>query len=183
MDAETRRYIDDTIRKQLNIILSGVSGSNTVSQETISELFPGMPEIVNRPVSHPFGYASRATQGTVQVTARHGEHVGNRMIIGHRDSKRPDDLQEGESVIYSKGGLTVYLRNGEIQIGSKNSDNPVVLFNELSALLESILDHIIGHTHVDGVGAKTSPPIEIPDFEEDKANIETIQSKKVFTEK
>lgn len=183
IDPEVRKFLKDEIRRHLNIVLSGVSGANTEEHETIGNLFPGMPDIEKRPVSHPYGYASRAKNGTIQVNARMGDHVGNRIVISHRDANRPKDLAEGESVIYSSGGLKVYLRNGKIQIGSETSSDPVVLYNELKTLMESILTHVMAHTHIGNMGFETSAPLNNADFTTDKNNIPTIASGKVFTEK
>lgn len=183
IDPDVRKFLRDEIRKHLNIILTGQSGANTEEIESINNMFPGMPEIENRPVSHPYGYASRAKKGTTQVNARMGEHVGNRIVIGHRDGGRPKDLAEGESVIYSSGGLKVYMRNGKIQIGSSTSADPIVLYNELKTLMESILTHIMAHTHIGNMGFETSQPLNNTDFTADKGNIPTIASAKVFSEK
>lgn len=182
LDAETKRFIQDEIRRMTNIILSGQSGSNTEQQEDIINLYPGMNTIEKRPVSHPYGYASRSTPGTIQVTGRQGEHVGNRIVLGHRDKNKPTDLGVGESVIYSSGGLKVYMRNDKIQITSENANNPAVLFDELKSLLESILSNIQNHTHTGNQGIETSPPLNAGDFSADSGNIDTIASGKVFLE-
>ena len=184
MDSETRTFIKKEIERQMNIILSALTGESVdVATEKIDQLFPGMPPTDGRPVMHPYGFASRALAGIVNVTARSGEHVGNRMILGHRDKDRPSDLEVGESVIYSNGGLKIYLRNGKIQIGSENSDNPAVLYNEIKILLELILDHVIAHTHIGNLGFLTGAPQNVADFETDKEKIDTIKSGKTFLEK
>lgn len=183
LDAEDKKYIKQEIQKHINIILSGISSGNTiVDNENIGQLFPGMPNITERPVMHPYGYASRSVNDVIQVTGKQGEHVGNRIILGHRDKNRPKDLAQGESVVYSNGGLKIYLRNNRIQITSENADNPAVLYRELLALLESILTHIINHTHTGNMGLETSTPLNFSDFESDIDQIPTIQSLKVFLE-
>lgn len=182
LDAETKRFIQQEIKRMANVILSGQAGNNTEQVEDINNLYPGINPISNRPVSHPYGYTSRATPGTIQVNGRQGEHVGNRIVLGHRDKNKPKDLQVGESVIYSNGGLKIYMRNNKIQITSENSNNPAVLFNELKVLLESILDHTINHRHIGNAGFLTEVPFNLADFEKDKTEISTIASEKVFLE-
>lgn len=183
LDAETKKYIQDEIKKMASVILAGQSGNNTEQTESIANLYPGMNQITERPVNHPYGYASRSTPGTIQVTGRHGEHVGNRIVLGHRDKNKPKDLAVGESVIYSSGGFKIYLRNDKIQISSENAENPAVLFNELKELLSSILSNIQNHTHTGNQGIETSPPLNEADFGTNSSEIDNIQSEKIFLEK
>ena len=184
MDSETRKFIQKEIARSMNIILTATTGEVTeVDTEAIKDLFPGMGQTQPRPVMHPYGYASKALAGILNVSARSGDHVGNRIIIGHRDKDRPKDLEGGEAAVYSSGGLRIYVRNGKIQIGSGSSSDPAVLFNELKTLMESILDHIISHTHIGNLGAATGGPINKGEFETDKGKIDTIKSEKIFLEK
>ena len=187
LDSETRKFIQIEIQRALDIILTASTGSTpNVEQETIRDLYPGMDQTQARPVMHPYGIASKAPTGTLNVVAKSGSHVGNRMVIGHRDKNRPGDLSEGESVLYSSGGMKVYTRNGKIQIASENSDNPLVLGNELKDLLSQVLQLIADHTHVGNLGAETSEPINSGDFLVLKASPVddgVILSDKVFTEK
>jgi phage gp45-like len=114
MDADTVRFVREEIKRQLSAILSGQAGDNSdVETETIDNLFPGSPSIEKRPVMHPYGFASRAPQGTISVTARQGNDPSNRVVLGHRDSLRsglPEDLGAGDSVIYASDGKTVLAR-------------------------------------------------------------------------
>lgn len=186
MDADQRKYIQKEIHRQLNVILYSTSGVNDHESETIDQMFPGMPSIEKRPVMHPFGFCSRAAQGIMSVICRVGDHFANRMVMGHRDPVRPNDLEEGESVIYSTGGLKVYMRNGKIQIGSSSSANPVVLGNELKQLLEDTLQLIADHTHIGNLGIQTTPPTNSANFLALKLSPvgdKKILSDKVFTEK
>lgn len=148
MDADTIRFIREEVKRQTNIILSGKSGTNDGTKEDIQEMFPKMPTIEDRPVMHPYGFASRAPKGTIQVVARQGDHIGNRLVLGHRASDRPT-LGAGESAIYNEHGEVIKVVKGkilakaadliefesetqvtkadEIFLGSDSADEPLVL--------------------------------------------------------
>ena len=136
--SEVRRLIIEEIRKHTNIILSGQAGANTQFVETIDNLFPGMPGNVNRPVMHPYGISSRAPLGTISVTARNGDHPGNRLVLGHRDANRPV-VQSGEVQLYNQFGQAIYLKNGSVHVGTAAADNPAVLGNEIKAMLQQLI--------------------------------------------
>lgn len=146
MDGQIRRFIQEEIKRQMNIILNSETGQTTESTETIQNLFPGMPSIPDRPVSHTYGISSRAPQGTISVVARVGDHFGNRMVIGHRDKNRPT-LNEGETILYDAYGHIVYCSQSKIQIGSKGASEPFVLGNVLQSLLSQFLQLVANHTH------------------------------------
>lgn len=160
MEADIRRFIREEIRRQVNIILSGSTSDTTEATETIDNLFPGMPSIPTRPVMHPYGYASRASKGTISVVGRQGEHVGNRLVLGHRDKNRPTDLSEGEVVVYSFGTYKLYFRNDRVSVGKGDEVETVVVGETLVEVLSSILDAIIVHTHA----APGAPPTNAASF-------------------
>ena len=144
VDAETRRFIVNEIKRAMNVILSSQTASTRdVETETIGDLFPGMPSIDNRPVMHPYGLASRAPPGTIGVIGRQGEHFSNRLILGHRDKNRPKDVLEGEVVLYNQFGQALYFRKKKVQIGSLNSANPAVLGDLLATFLKNILRKLL----------------------------------------
>lgn len=163
LSSEVRRFLHQEIKKQLNVILSGAAGNNTISTETIDDLFPGMPGILDRPVMHPYGLVSRAPMGTISVTGRQGDHPGNRIVLGHRDVNRPQ-VQEGEVQLYNEFGQAIYLENGQIRIGTKAAANPAVLGNELKTLLVDLIGLIKTHTHTGNLGAPTGPTLEAAQF-------------------
>lgn len=169
IDSELRRYIDRLIETKLNVILNGVTGNTTTSTETINNLFPGQDGIKDRPVSHPYGFVSRAIQGCLSVVARIGEHPGNRMVIGHRDANRPS-VDEGESSVYSSGTYEVRVLNGKIQVGKDGEFQTVVMGEDLEAVLIAMLQAIIVHTHIGNLGAPTSPPQNATTFQQIQAN-------------
>lgn len=190
---ELRVFIRKEIEKYANVILSGQTNNAQTHTEDINNLYPGMPIIQNRPKMEPYGFSSKATDGTIQVTARQGENFNNKMVLGHRDKNKPTDLATGESVHYSSGGSKAYARNDSydieaavsnikadlIKLGSEGASDPAVLFNELKTLLEQILDAIAQHTHG---GMTIPPPDNAGDFTAFKADIDTIQSSKVTLE-
>ena len=162
MDAETRREVQEEVRRQVNIILFGSTAvtSEDAASEDIDSLFPGMPTILQRPVMHPYGFVSRAVKKTISVVARVGDHIGNRMVIGHRDAGRPTDLDEGESSVYAQGGPRVNVRNSRIELGSTGASEPVVLGQVLlSALTEfnSELKALVMTLSQTAAGLSTAP--------------------------
>lgn len=169
IDSEVRRFIKKEIAQQVNIILSGQAGTSDSFTETIENMFPGMPSLNARPVMHPYGMVSRAPRGTISVTARQGEHAGNRLTLGHRDGKRPS-LEEGEVQFYNQFGQAIYLANGKINIGTATAANPAVLGTELKAMLQELITLISTHTHIGNLGAPTSPPQESSQFVDIQAN-------------
>lgn len=144
LTSEDRKFIHQEIKRAMNVILSGKTGvTKDVETETFSDMFPGMDAIVDRPVMHPFGLASRAPENTISVVGRQGDNFGNRIILGHRDSKRPKDILKGEVVLYNQFGQAMYFREKKIQVGSKTSENPMVLGDILSKFLKNILRKLL----------------------------------------
>lgn len=136
IDSELRREIKTEIERQVQIILAGISGNNTNSIETIENLYPGMPNVVDRPVMHPYGMVSRAKKGTVQVVARQGEHLGNWVVMGHRDKDRPD-VEEGETILYNTDSKAfIYLRKDGFEIECEG----VKLLEQLIKLMNTIIN-------------------------------------------
>lgn len=166
MDAETQRYIREQIKQQLNIILNGAAGTNDAMTETINELFPGMPGINSRPVMHPFGFASRATEGTISVVAKVGADIQNRMVIGHRDKGRPTDLDSGETCAYSSSGYRIVFKQGSIMIGKGDDLEDLVVGDTLNMFLTQLIQQIVMHTHA----APGSPPTNAQAFTELETN-------------
>lgn len=171
MDSEIISFIRQEIKKQVNIILSGSSGVNTTTTENIRELFPGMPTITNRPVMRPWGYASRAPQGTIQVVARQGEHFGNRVVLGHRAKDIPEDLAEGESILYDSTGRQIRVKDGVIKLGSSASAENLVLGKVFQEMMSTVLQAIAEHVHVTSApGFPTSEPTNASTFTDQKNN-------------
>lgn len=186
MDSETRRFIREEIARQVRIILTGATDSNTSQREGIAQLFPGMPTIESRPVMHPYGMVSRAPDGTIQVCGRQGEHQGNWLVLGHRDANRPD-IDQGEAALYNAEGQAIYLKNGEVRVGSLESQNPVVLGDELRAYLDAIIAWARTHTHiVTAPGADSFVPTQeaaLQTIQDNNVGNDTIFSDFVFTQK
>lgn len=135
IDSETARYIRLEIEKQMNVILSGVAGNASEQYEDIQQLFPSMATITQRPVMHPFGVSSSAPDGTLQVVAKQGEHVGNRIILGHRDKNKPS-CAPGEVVLYDANGGKIQLRSA----GMEFTKNEVDLLEQLINLVTTIFN-------------------------------------------
>lgn len=150
-DSELKRFIRDQIAQQLNVILFGEAGDNTVENETIDNLYPGMPSIESRPVMHPAGFASRATPKTIQVVAKVGSGPQNRMVIGHRDKNRPKDIELGESSVYSwdDSGPLYELRSMIDGIRLIKGDKKIALLlgDDVLTSLGKLVDLIANHVH------------------------------------
>lgn len=147
-ELEIRSLISKEIRKQVNVFLFGTAAGATEQSETINELAPGMSGIGVRPVMHPYGFCSKAPDGTISVVARAGDHPGNRMVVGHRAADRPTDLNSGEAVLYDAFGEAIYVRKKKIQVGTKNSENPMVLGDVLVDMLTTLLNDILNAAQI-----------------------------------
>lgn len=166
---EIRRLIVEEIRKYANVVLSGQAGTNTNMTETIDNLYPGMPGMVNRPVMHPYGLVSAAPAKTISVTARQGDHTGNRIILGHRDANRPA-VENGEVKLYNQFGQVIYLKNGSVHIGNAETQNPAVMGNEMKAFLLALLGWMKSHTHIiTAPGTESLVPFQVADLEQIQA--------------
>jgi hypothetical protein len=177
---EVRRFMKEEISRQVNVILSGAAGDTTVSTETIDGLFPGMPGILNRPVMHPYGFVSRVPRGTISVTARQGENAGNRLVLGHRDANRPN-VEVGECQLYNQFGQAIYLKNGAINIGTAEADNPAVLGTETKEFLIALIQWILTHSHMTSApGAPTSAALQAAQLTQ--IQTENVDSDKIFSQ-
>lgn len=157
-ESEIRRLIKQEVRQALNIILSGTAANAKNTSEDIQEMFPGMPGITARPVMHPYGFCSLAPDGTISVTAKQGDHIGNRLVLGHRAADRPSYVGSGEAVIYNEFGQQIYLKNGKILIGKPSATENFVLGQQLKTMLDQLLDWAKNHEHISGPpGGLTTP--------------------------
>ena len=169
LDAETRRYISNEIRKQLQVITAGETVKNDTHTEDIGSLFPGMPTVTGRPLMHQYGVSSRAPVGTKSVTAKVGDHPGAAITLGHRDKDKPN-VEEGETKVYSVGKFTLYVAKDSIKFG-KDSDFEVVPVGEtLKDFLVSLIELIVQHTHLGNLGYPTGVPQNSADFTQLQAN-------------
>lgn len=175
-ESDVARIVAREVRKQMQIILSGETANAKTFVEDIQALFPGMAGITGRPVMHPYGFASLAPDGTIQVTARQGDHCGNRMVLGHRAADRPTDLEEGEVCLYSSATFRVVVKQGAVMIGKGNTLEPAVMGTTLNTLLTQLLNAIIAHTHA----APGTPPTNIADFETLLTG--TVEANKILAE-
>lgn len=143
INAELTRYIRKEIERQMNVILSGVAGNATEQTEDVQQLFPSMPTITQRPVMHPFGLSSAAPDNTLSVVAKQGEHIGNRIVLGHRDKNKPSTAK-GEVVLYDQFGRTIELREKGMLISNPNGTFAAKSNGqELMEILERLLITII----------------------------------------
>lgn len=161
IDADLRRFIQKEIAKQMNVILSGAAGENTLITENIENLYPGMPTIEQRPIMHPYGMVSRAPRGTIQVTAKQGEHLGNRVVLGHRASDKPD-VSVGEAVVYSFGKYRLFVHNGSVTVAKNGTEETLVVGETLAQALTQLITLLASHQHTGNLGYPTSAPLTGP---------------------
>lgn len=184
-DGELLSFLRKEIKKQVNIVLAGLSGQNTSVSEDINSQYPGSPVVPARPVMHPYGLVSRSPTGTVQVVARVGDHPGNRMVLGHRDAARPT-IAQGETQLYNQFGQAIYLKNGEVHIGTAANTNPAPTGNELLAMLLEFVADYKAHQHIGNLGVATPlSPDDVTAADQLKANHldnKLIVSKYVFVD-
>lgn len=186
MDSDTIRFIREEIRRQLNVVTSGQAGTNSsIETETIQQALPGMPDMVDRPVAHPFGFASRATPGTLQVNVRQGSDPGNRLTIGHRDKVRADlDVGLGEAMIYASDGVTVLssIKVSDdvtietelltVKIGAAGTLAATNETGEFTAAIIQLFTDIMGGLTDTLIGPQ---PLVMPTFIEDLAILQTFK--------
>lgn len=151
----------------MNIVVNGQALASKKDTEGIANLFPGHDPIPDRPKVSPYGFHSMAPDDTLSVSARVGDHTGNRYVIGHRDSNRPD-VATGEAVLYNGFGQQVRMQNGDIvlvrnagkiHLGSAGSANPVNLGDLVQSVLSQFLQIFAVHTHEDSMGGMTMVPL------------------------
>lgn len=170
MDAEMMRFVREEIKKQVHIIFTGTAQSAATHTETINDYLPGAPSVTDRPIMHPFGYMSKAPDGTLSVVARQGDHPANMVVLGHRDKGKPTDIDAGESVVYSLGGFKIKFFNDKVQVAKGSDYETIVCGETLIEFLKSFIKHIMEHQHLGNLGFQTSVPLNNPDFESDQAN-------------
>ena len=115
IDPEMKQAIRNEIKQQMNVILNCVLRSSTNETQEIEQIYPGAPLLDKRPVMHPYGLVSRAPAGKIGVTARLGEHIGSRIIVGVRDVNRADmPLEEGDTCLYDEQGNKIEIGRAHV---------------------------------------------------------------------
>jgi len=146
IDAEIISYIRSEIKTYVNLVLLGQTGNTTKDSEDIVNMYGGHPTMSKRPVMHPYGFVSRAMPNTLSVTCRAGDHPVSRIIIGHRDTDRPEVSNPGEVILYNAYGREIRLNALSIQIGSDGADEPLALGNKLNDFLDQLLTKLQAFT-------------------------------------
>lgn len=134
-----------------------------------------------------FGLTSSPPVDSDAIVIFPGGDRSRGVVISVEDrATREKNLAAGETCLYNAHGQKVFLKNGSIHVGSRESDNPVVLGNEIKALLQDLLTEISTHTHMGNLGFPTGPPMNAGEFQSLKASPvddDAILSDVVFTEK
>lgn len=166
LTSELKAFIRKEIAIQMNVILSGVAGENTPTQETISNMYPGQDDILNRPKMAPFGISSRAPVGTISVVGKQGENPGNRITLGHRDPNSPA-VKDGTIKIYSVGGFQIYASDDGLYLGVGEADIPFLLGDVANEFFGQLIDLMQNHVH----GPPGSPPTNAAAFAQLKTQV------------
>lgn len=137
---------------------------------------------------------SQSMEGTLSFTIYNHAESGNnpnKVVYAFQVSKEGDNfivagghvhmefaktlyVYAGEHItLETASGSNVRIRvgaNDEIKLGSDEASNPAVLGNELKAMLGSLLNYIVAHTHA---APGTSVPLNVAAFEALRANFLT----------
>lgn len=186
MTSEEMRYIRDEIRNAVNVVMTAqAGGQNSTFEQTIANQYAGQAQLTNRPIMFPYGMVSRMPPKTGIMTARLGDHPGNRTVLGALDENRPDCPELG-TVLYNAFGAKIVLDKLKIQVGSEDADEPLVLGKVMLDFAGKLLDAISQLTVVcTSPGNSSSPPVNIAAFQGLKAQfvvLQTLVSKSVFTQ-
>lgn len=184
-DSEIRQLIKETIRHELTQIMMGLVNSNQSNQRSTIQRFKTDGPIPNARSIQPFGVSSRAPKDTDSVIAGVGGDVTHLIMLGHFDKNKPE-TEDGETILYDAYGHIIYLSQDKIQIGSKSSDENLVLGQVFKELAKQWLQIDSEHDHIGNMGYKTSPPTQAADYLDLKASPvedELVLSDVSFTEK
>ena len=130
---------------------------------------------------------SSDTEGTLSFTI-YDHTAKNKVVYAMQLSKDGDVFMISDGHVHMEFAKTLYVyagehitletasgsnvrirvgTNDEIKLGSDDASNPAVLGNELKAMLGSLLNYIVAHTHA---APGTSVPLNIAAFEALRAN-------------
>lgn len=213
-----RNYTPDEIRQA---ILNHVQPLYRGAFDRTSKLSAQLKELIGfgtgDRVQHamPYGLVSKPYSGILAYFLNLLGKSQAPVIVSHLDRDRPDPAAEGEVILYclsadrtltpvratlSPDGKFVLYAQTKIQIGSKDSDQPLVLGTELKDLLSTVLaklsqlsDEVAKHQHMGNLGYNTPPPVTAATFSTLKETFDQLKaspvddkvilSDKSFTEK
>lgn len=136
IDSDDLAVIRREIATFANVILSGLTEQTQLKDVSATEEVGNIlgNDKAQLPVAHPFGFTSRSDKGTVAVTARHGAHPASRLVVAHRDVKRPLLGEAGEVMLYDRFDQQIWMKRGKmvhitekIQIGSESPGDKMAL--------------------------------------------------------
>ena len=157
---EVRNIIWQELGRVLNVTMTGNSQNADGQTEQIQSMLIDASTSPAFPVAYPWGFASRTPDATAQLITQIGNSPLAKAIVSHFDPNRPS-IAQGETVIYNQFGQQVYLKNGQILLGSMDASQPFILGDKGNTFFNDLLTAIIAHTHP----APGAPPTNIADFE------------------
>lgn len=160
MNSDDRAEIQTMLRREialaLNVVLNGVASGSVENTENIGSMFPGMDTQQARPKVEPYGFHSRAPDGTLSVCAQVGADTASRYVIGHRDARRPV-LESGEATTYSVAGYEMRVGLTTITVRKGAQVFTAVVGEPLAAVLSAMLAAISVHTHAVSIPVFSGP--------------------------
>lgn len=177
MDAETIKYIRMEVRRQMNVLLGAKSSGSDGTKESVVDAFPGYGNQPNRPIVAPYGFASRAPDGTKQMTGRVGDDPASRVVLGHMAQDRPA-VDDGEAAIYSSAGYKIRVFKDKIQVAKGGDFETVPVGETLRDFLKALIEIYVAHTHEGNLGYETTPPDNFADAEQLKT--ENLDNDKIL---
>lgn len=143
-EADLIKTIRQVVRREIaQMMLCTVT--STEDQYTGSmQRFANEGEIENLRQMKPFGLASRAPSGTTSIAAPIAGDPTHLIMLSEFDPGNRPDIDEGETALYAMPlKQTVYLdKQGNINVGSLDSDEPLVLGNVLQSFCDELMDII-----------------------------------------
>lgn len=183
-ESEIIRLIKNVLRQELAPILMGAIISNESQSRSTFQRFATDSPIGNARTMQPYGISSRAPPGTSALIVPLDANPTNLNIAGFFDDSRPA-TEDGETILYNQFGQLVYLSNGKIQIGSKSSDEPLVLGNVFKQLMDQLLSALAEHVHPvpDGTSGPPDNAAVYSSLQESPIDDNSILSDVAFSEK
>lgn len=129
--------------------------------------FEGQPGEIRDAVERlqQYGFTGHPTKSAELLAVAIGGSSGHLVILAVDDrTKRPKDLAPGETAQWSDFGDRVWLRDGEIRVGTPEAADPVVRLSDLEALTSKYNELVSAfgeHTHSapGGTTGTPTPPL------------------------
>lgn len=173
--ADLQRALHPLKTRLANMLVRGVVSAVTDSGGFQRIKLEGQPGEIRDAVERlqQYGFTGHPTKGAELLAIALNGDRGHLVVLAVDDrNKRPKDLAPGETAQWSDFGDRVWLRNGEIRIGTPTAADPVVRKSDLEALTSkyndlvsafgTLVSEFNAHAHTEttpGGPAPTSSPV------------------------